>query len=755
VTQTPSLARLWRRRKQRGWRSRDRLTHLILGGAIFAGAIASCGSYLWVRKLVLDRARRETLLHLQFHRESIDLWLAARKQEIAQLARSPALQTMDWSAAQPYLRQEIDASSEIESFGMYKPDGSLFTTLEGRPPALHPKGIQQAMAGRMALSKPFRDRRSNLPRIAISAPISDLARTQPLGVLTGTVRSEGLGKIIGRLTLILDSSALILHPQGIAARDSGLETDRHLPSSIREAAIPKLQALSRRTDGLNPAIERVKLQGQAAYLAYLPLEEADWAIALVIPPKTLEQDLNVLNLLAGAIGGMLVLGVGGLIRFVRTSEHFRLRAEREALLNRLTQRIRASLDLDETLQATVKEVGTLLSLERAAFAWFDPQTQIWDIEHKLVYPPLSPLNPKVRSIPLTAAELNRKTQGYLAFPIHTQAGRQGYLICQQANRGQWSRLEKELLQAVTDQLAIAITQSDLYHQIQQQLKVLKRTQAHLVQREKMSSLGRMVAGIAHEINNPINFIYANHLYVHQYATDLLKLLKLYQQSLGDLPSEIQDFEAEIDWDFISEDLPQILKSMKSGAERIHNIVLSLRNFSRLDESELKVVDIHEGIESTLLLLQGRLDSAIAVAKHYGDLPKVECYPGQLNQVFMNVLSNSIDAVEAVGGASGAIAISTALLAAATPPSVRISIKDSGAGIPAEIQAQIFDPFFTTKPVGQGTGLGLAVSYQIIVDLHRGKIRVRTPPEGGTEVIVEIPVRAEGKGEREYSSFSVD
>ncbi|NES95352.1 MAG: PAS domain S-box protein [Desertifilum sp. SIO1I2] len=281
---------------------------------------------------------------------------------------------------------------------------------------------------------------------------------------------------------------------------------------------------------------------------------------------------------------------------------------------------------------------------------------------------------------------------------------------------------------------------------------LQRTQAKLVQSEKMSSLGQLVAGIAHEINNPVNFIYGNITYTGQYVQDLFKLVELYQDCYAQSHPEIVAHIEAIDLEFVQEDLPRILESMRVGAERIREIVLSLRNFSRVDESQMKSVDIHEGLESTLLILQNRLKSkpnrpAINVVKTYSPLPKVECYPGQLNQVFMNVLCNAIDALEAKlesaeavpanSSDSPTITISTEVRASDW---VTISIADNGIGMSEQTLNQLFNLFFTTKPVGKGTGLGLPISYQIIVERHQGYLHCQSQIGQGTEFIIEIPLK---------------
>ncbi|GAB1541349.1 hypothetical protein NUACC21_40200 [Scytonema sp. NUACC21] len=282
------------------------------------------------------------------------------------------------------------------------------------------------------------------------------------------------------------------------------------------------------------------------------------------------------------------------------------------------------------------------------------------------------------------------------------------------------------------------------------LSELQRTQAQMIQSEKMSSLGQLVAGIAHEINNPVNFIHGNISHLNDYIQDLLQMLYLYQQRHSDSDPEIQALADEIDLEFLIGDLQKMLVSMKVGTDRIRNIVLSLRNFSRMDEAEFKAVDIHEGLESTLLILQNRLKHKsdcppIEVIRHYGNLPRVECYPGQLNQVFMNLLTNAIDALDEVyvkrsnqevEETPRQITIRTSI----NLQWVEIAIADNGLGMPEQIKNRIFDPFFTTKPVGKGTGMGLAISYQIITEKHGGKLECFSTLGKGTEMKIQLPVR---------------
>jgi PAS domain S-box-containing protein len=283
-------------------------------------------------------------------------------------------------------------------------------------------------------------------------------------------------------------------------------------------------------------------------------------------------------------------------------------------------------------------------------------------------------------------------------------------------------------------------------ELEQTLQELRHAQSQLIQTEKMSSLGQLVAGIAHEVNNPVNFIHANLNHARGYLEELLKLLQLYQNHFPQAADEITAFAEEIDLTFLLDDLPKLLGSMQVGTQRIRNIVRSLQTFSRLDEEGMKRVDIHEGIESTLMMLQYRLNAkpgsqVIEIRREYGNIPKVECHAGQLNQVFLNILTNAIDALEELMLQDEyyrphAI-IRTQLV---STDRVSIHIIDNGPGICESIQKRIFDPFFTTKPVGKGTGIGMSISYQIVTEKHGGSLRCFSTLGVGAEFIVEIPIR---------------
>ena len=281
-------------------------------------------------------------------------------------------------------------------------------------------------------------------------------------------------------------------------------------------------------------------------------------------------------------------------------------------------------------------------------------------------------------------------------------------------------------------------------QLQQALEKLHETQAQLLQSAHMSALGQLVAGIAHEINNPVNFIHANLTHAATYVQDLLTVSLLYRKHHPIAEEEVMSAMAMVDIDFLTDDLPKLLYSMEVGSQRICDIVKSLRVFSRFDEAEYKPVNLHHGLDSTLMLLQYRLNpnetrGAIAVDREYGELPLVECYPGLLNQAFMNILANGIDAVEKRIAQNsienGCITITTELLSQL----VIIKIRDNGTGMTDIVRQQIFNPFFTTKPVGQGTGMGLSNSFQIVTQKHGGQLSCKSVIEQGSEFIIQIPI----------------
>ena len=499
--------------------------------------------------------------------------------------------------------------------------------------------------------------------------------------------------------------------------------------------------------------------------------------------------------------------------------------ERAELLKHITAEIRSSLDPQHIFQTTVAQLGRALLVNRCMIFLYQEASQPklslvaeylepghFSIQAFEVPVKGNPYAERVLATDQAIAATNvyaepllsdaialyraMNIKSMLAIRTSYQSEPNGVLVLHQCDTyRQWDSSDIELLEAVAAQVGIALAQASLLEkekhtaaqlaqqnfalqlseaqisskaaELEQALLELQRTQAQLMQTEKMSSLGQLVAGVAHEINNPVGFITVNINYACDYIQDLLRILNLYQQHYPQPTEEIKSELQEIDLDFLIKDFPKLLNSMQVGADRINQIVLSLRKFSRPDESEMRPIDIHESIDNTLMILRHRLNGTgsipkIEVIKEYGRLPLVECYAGQLNQVFMNLISNAIDALESESGEgnkeSNALTESesspqqTINILDSAAPTIKIStqikdnqwiiigIEDNGPGMPEEVRQQLFRPFFTTKPMGKGTGLGLSISYQIVVEKHGGDLNCFSVPGQGTQFVIKIPIR---------------
>ncbi|MBW4508361.1 MAG: GAF domain-containing protein [Scytonematopsis contorta HA4267-MV1] len=472
------------------------------------------------------------------------------------------------------------------------------------------------------------------------------------------------------------------------------------------------------------------------------------------------------------------------------AEELHQSAEQRQILFDVVAKIRESLNLETVFKITAQEVRRSLRADRVGVFRFDPDSKYcvgefiaedvlskyepalgYKIEDHCFGEEYAPQYAKGRIQAISnihiagfqdcCVEILERFQikSQIIAPLMEGERLWGLLCVHQCSHFRnWKEVEQKFFSQVAAQLSVAVRQANLLSQTREQadklaktLNDLQKAQIQMIQSEKMASLGQLVAGIAHEINNPINFIYGNIEHVYQYNQELIESLQIYQKYYPQPVPEIQAHLKKIDLEFLFEDMPNLFKSMESGADRIRDIVASLRNFSRLDEAEVKEVNIHEGLDSTLMILQNRLKVAphipeIQVNRDYDALPLVECYPGQLNQVFMNILSNAIDALEEcnklrtpqdIKANPSVIRISTSLV---DKDWVAISIADNGVGMSEEVCSYIFNPFFTTKPVGKGTGLGLSISYQIITEKHGGKLLCNSAPGEGAEFVIEIPIR---------------
>ncbi len=607
------------------WRSRNLLLLSILVILSISISATAITSYNIVKGLLLDSLKEQALLKTRQGRDDIDKWLAIRKTEIKTLANSLVVRSLDWSVMEPYLQSEVTRLQPFLLIALVTPDGGLINTQGGHPNVKDRDFFQRSMAGETVAADPIIGRTSNQLQIQISSPIPAETGTKPAGVLMGGIPINRVVEVISNLHQGKGSYAFALNSQGVSIAHPNAEligTPEKVAQSFLNSPNPRLVEITQQMVAKRTNIELAQLDGKWSYVAYTPLREANWSVALIVPQENIESPLQALNLLATVLGGLLVVGLIGAWRQMQLYEQIRDRA---------------------------------------------------------------------------------------------------FISSQQAQ------------------------------QLSKTLKELQNTQAQLIHTEKMSSLGQLVAGVAHEINNPANFIHANLNHASEYSQGILDLLKLYEQTYPNPTPEISDRAQDLDIEFLAEDLPKLMASMQVGTKRIREIVLSLRNFSRLDEADMKFVDIHEGLDNTLMILNRRLtatpnQSKIQIIKKYGDLPLVECYAGQLNQVFMNVLVNAIDALEEASQKrsfddiktnSNQIKIQTQI-DESTDDAI-VQIYDNGVGMSEDVRKCVFDHMFTTKPVGKGIGLGMAIAYQIVVDKHAGTIEVDSTPGCGTEFTIRIPL----------------
>ncbi len=621
-------------------------------------------SYRVIYDLALESLKKNAFLETQRGATEIDVWLSRLKIHVNTLASTDVVRSMKWKLIEPYLRTEVPRFQGTQTIAVGKPDG--WREAVGTKPAnvADRQYFKKAMQGYTNVSDPLINRAMKTPSIGIAAPIYAKAETSghPIGEIHSFVKLDRVSQIVNQVKFSPDSYAFALSSEGKAIVHPNplwISTVEKPALSLVKATDPALARIAQQMIEKQQGIQLVKLNGTWKYVAYVPLKEAEWSIALVIPREDVEAPLKLLNLLAAVIVGLSATLIVFLWQ-MQSSEQKQLKRSNEILEQRVAERT-------EELSVALEQL--------------------------------------------------------------------------QQSQAQLQKANEILEQRVTERT----------EELSAALKELKTSQLQLVQTEKMSSLGQLVAGVAHEINNPINFIHGNVIHIDSYTHDLLKVIQAYQSYYPNPPQALLEILDAIEFDFLQEDLIKLLQSLKIGTDRIRQIVLSLRNFSRLDEAEFKAVDIHEGIDTTLLILQHRLKArpespAITVVKNYGQLPLIECYAGQLNQVFINLLANAIDALQEAAQQRQdkhsttepwIISITTQVTA---DNQVQIIIADNGLGIPESVQARLFDPFFTTKPVGKGTGLGLSISYQIVTEKHRGRLWCDSTPGKGTKFVIEFPVK---------------
>ncbi|MEG4855294.1 cache domain-containing protein [Microcoleus sp. B5-D4] len=768
---------------------------LILGVTILATSIIGCISYQSVRRLIITKSERNALLEVRDRANKIDRWLGTRKAEIEILAHTPPVRSMNWSVAEPYLKSEVIRLQEFQHFALIDPDGSYFTTKVGRAliNVSDRQHFKKAMAGEVYVSDPTISRTLKGQSIVpISAPVwsnsaNNLEKTaqKPIGVMNGVISMDRIAQVVRKLEYGPGTYAFVLNSQGVPivhpdARLIG-NIDNSAPSLL-ESADANLANVAREMVYQKTGIVLTQINGARVYVAYLPLEQAEWSIALVIPGDNLEKELLPFKILAVAAGVLAAAAIFSAIVGLKLFALNGIRSRTQALLHRLSGRIRACLELDRILQTTVDELGTVLKLDRAIFAWYDPRQDTLEFGWEYCREGLPTrlgifgvaggpsgdlaarlhrcetiLLHKTAAPDATASEehahIELTNSHYAAVPVLTENHRLGYLFAC-ANRRFATPDEVQVLEAIADSLAIAISQSQLHGQIQEELKLLEEvlaklriTEEHLVQSEKVTMVGQLAAEVAQEINNPINFIYGRLIHLNDYIKDLLSIIRLYREQYPEPVPRIAKKIERCDLDFISQELPHILNFLKRGADGIRHIVLALRKFSLPDEANKEHANVNESIDNILLLLAHRLEQKILVVKEYNNLPPILCYPGQLSQVFASLICHAIDAVKNIENSAQLITIKTDIFEDDTGRFIVVSIAHNGSIITQEIQHRIFEDFGHNKSFKNFTGLDLSVCYKIIVELHGGSLTVESPVQpqiksqtgGGAEFMVKLPI----------------
>ena len=567
---------------------------LLLVTTVAVISTVSSSSYAILRNLILNQIKESTFLQVSQATDQINQWLEVRALAIELAANTDTARTMNWQKVLPILQYEQKRFGDFSLLNLVFPDGSNYSSKTGKAKSnlSNRRHFQKAMAGQLNISDPVLGKITKIPVVVIASPIHQTSdpHSSVIGALFASLSIKRVTQVTNEVHYGKNSYAFLLNSKGevIVHPNPALTlTQNGSISNFLQSSDPNLAKLAKKMVDRNQGFELINLDGTQKYVAYLPLKQVNWSIALVIPRDYIESQLDSLHILT-VILGLLLLAIAMI---------------------------------------------------------FSRQIQLWT-----------------------------KSKGQVVL-----LGEQSTILQEQA-----STLEKTL-------------------------EELKKTQSQLVQQEKMSSLGQLVAGLAHEINNPLNFIYANIYLVDQYCQDLFNLIDTYQKQQLDIPVEL-DLS---DLDFLQEDFPLLLSSMKSGADRIKQIILSLRTFSRLDEATIKAVDLHENIDSTLLVLQSRLHNpnkhqSITVIQEYGDLPLVECYPREINQVFLSILSNAIDAIEGLFSRAN-ITKSTEELQIIQPQirvrteltpdqNVSIAIANNGPSIPAECNQSSSTLFSQLNPL---------------------------------------------------------